>query len=40
MFDLMQGKDFGEYHDLYSTLDVYLLSDAFQAFRDVGVEEY
>ena len=36
----MQCKDFGDYHDLYLTLDVYLLADIFQAFRDVGVKEY
>ena len=36
----MQCKDFGDYHDLYLTLDVYLLVDIFQAFRDVGVKEY
>ena len=40
MFDLMQCKDFGDYHDLYLTLDVYLLADIFQACRDVGVKEY
>ena len=40
MFNLMQCKDFGDYHDLYLTLDVYLLADIFQAFRDVSVKEY
>ena len=36
----MDCKNFVDYHDLYLTLDVYLLADIFKSFREVGLKEY
>ena len=36
----MECKNFGDYHDLYLTLDVYLLAEIFKAFREVGLKDY
>ena len=40
IYDLMECKNFGDYHHLYLTLKVYLLADIFDAFRKVGLKEY
>ena len=40
IYDLMECKNFGDYHDLYLTLDAYLLADIIEAFRGVGLKEY
>ena len=40
IYDLMEIKKFGDYHDLYLTLNVYLLADIFEAFREVRLKEY
>ena len=37
---LMRCNNFGDYHDFYLTLDVYLLADIFEAFRGVCLKEY
>ena len=39
-YDLMECKHFGDYHDPYLILDVYLLADMFEAFREVGLKGY
>ena len=36
----MECKNFVDYHDMYLTLDVCLLADTFEVFRDVGLKEY
>ena len=36
----MRCNNFGDYHDCYLTLDVYLLADIFEAFRGVCLKEY
>ena len=36
----MRCNNFGDYHDFYLTLNVYLLADIFEAFRGVCLREY
>ena len=37
---LIRCSNFGDHHDFYLTLDVYLLADIFEAFRGVCLKEY
>ena len=39
-YTLMRCNNFGDYHDFYLTLDVYLLADISEAFRSVCLKEY
>ena len=36
----MRCSNFVDYHDFYSTRDVYLLADIFEAFRCVCLKKY
>ena len=40
IYTLMRCNNFGDYHDFYLTLDVYLLADIFEALRGVCLKEY
>ena len=40
VFKTMKCKDFGDYHDLYLTTDVLLLTDIFENFRQSAIEKY
>ena len=40
VFNLMECRDLGDYHDIYLCSDVLLLADVFENFRDVCMEHY
>ena len=40
IYTLMRCNKFGDYHDFYLTLNVYIFADIFEAFRGVCLKEY
>ena len=40
MYNLFACKDFGDYHDLYLRIDVIILADVFETFRNVCLKVY
>ena len=40
MYNLFACKDFGDYHDLYLRIDVFILADVFETFRNVRLKVY
>ena len=40
MYNLFACKDFGDYHDLYLRIDVFILADVFETFRNVCLKVY
>ena len=40
MYKLFACQDFGDYHDLYLRIDVFILADVFETFRNVCLKVY
>ena len=40
MYNLFACKDFGDYHGLYLRIDVFILADVFETFRNVCLKVY
>ena len=40
VFNNFEGRNLGDYHDLYITTDVLILADVFEAFRDTDNNHY
>ena len=40
MYNLFACKDFGDYHDQYLRIDVFILADVFETFRNVCLKVY